>query len=83
MYASLKGLTSKGKKRDKEEARVSYAAAVEQQQDISIKIPTQSSQHSSKPPGNLGPRLHNLPPFRVDARTSSPHTSIIAIESAR
>jgi hypothetical protein len=29
LYAALSGLTSKGKKRDKEEARVSYAAAAE------------------------------------------------------
>jgi hypothetical protein len=29
LYAALSGLTSKGKKRDKEEARVSYVAAAE------------------------------------------------------
>jgi hypothetical protein len=50
---------------------------------ISIKIPTQSSQHSSEAPGNPGPHHHNLPPSRVDERTSSPRTLMIAIGSAR
>jgi hypothetical protein len=37
----LSGLTSKGRKRDKEAAWVSYAAApAEYKQDISIKFPT-------------------------------------------
>jgi hypothetical protein len=40
LYATLSGLTSKGRKTDKEAALVSYAVAVEQYQDISIKIPT-------------------------------------------
>jgi hypothetical protein len=40
LYAALSGLTSKGRKIDKEAARVSYAAAAEYKQDISIKFPT-------------------------------------------
>jgi hypothetical protein len=41
LYVALSGLTSKGRKRDKEAARVSYAAAaVEYKQDISNKFPT-------------------------------------------
>jgi hypothetical protein len=83
LYAALSGLTSKGRKRDKEAARVSYAVAAEYYQDISIKFPTQSSQHSSKPPGHPGLRLHNLLLSRVDARTSSPRTLMIAITSTR
>jgi hypothetical protein len=39
MYAALSGLTSKGRKRDKEAALVSYVAAAECKQDISIKFP--------------------------------------------
>jgi hypothetical protein len=39
LYAALSGLTSKGRKRDKEAALVSYAAAAEYNQDISIKFP--------------------------------------------
>jgi hypothetical protein len=59
-----------------------------QQQQSIIKIsPTssqsQSSQHSSEPLGHPGPRLQNLLPSRVDARTSSPRTSMIAIGSMR
>jgi hypothetical protein len=38
VYATFSGLTSKGRKRDKEAALVSYAAATEYKQDISIKI---------------------------------------------
>jgi hypothetical protein len=40
LYAALSGLTSKGRKGDKEAALVSYAAAAEYKQDISIKFPT-------------------------------------------
>jgi hypothetical protein len=39
LYAALSGLTSKGRKRDKEAALVSYAAATECKQDISIRFP--------------------------------------------
>jgi hypothetical protein len=39
MYAALCGLTSKGRKRDKEVALVSYAVAAKYKQDISIKFP--------------------------------------------
>jgi hypothetical protein len=40
LYVDLSGLTSKGRKRDKKAARVSYAAAAEYNQDISNKFPT-------------------------------------------
>jgi hypothetical protein len=55
LYAALSGLTSKGRKRDKEAALVSCAAAAEYKQGISISIPkSQVSQHSSEPPGHSG-----------------------------
>jgi hypothetical protein len=41
LYAALSGLTSKGRKRRKEAALVSYAAAAaEYKEDISIRFPT-------------------------------------------
>jgi hypothetical protein len=55
LYAALSGLTSKGRKRDKEAALVSCAAAVEYKQGISKNIPrSQVSQHSSEAPGHPG-----------------------------
>jgi hypothetical protein len=55
LYAALSGLTSKGKKRDKEAALVSWAAAAEYKQGISNNIPkSQVSQHSSESPGHPG-----------------------------
>jgi hypothetical protein len=83
LYAALSDLSYKGEKRDKETALFSYAAAAEYKQDISISSQAQNSQHSSEPPGYPGPRLHNLLLSRVNARTSSPRTSIIASRSTR
>jgi hypothetical protein len=84
LYAALSGLTSKGRKRETRK----WLGFPMQQQQSNIKISpsssqTQSSQHSSEPPGHPGPRVHNLLLYRVDARTSSPRTSMIAIGSTR
>jgi hypothetical protein len=84
LYVALSGLTSKGRKRDKEAALVSCAAAAEYKQGISNNIPkSQVSQHSSEPLVTQGTRLHNLLLSRVGARTSSPRTSMIATGSMR
>jgi hypothetical protein len=83
LYAALSGLSSKGGK----ETRKRLWFPMLQQQSINKISPTdsqsQSSQHSSEPPGHPGPRLHNLLPTRVDARSSSPRTSMIATGSTR
>jgi hypothetical protein len=76
-------LTSKGRK----VTRKRLWFPMQQQLSI-IKISpsvsqTQSSQHSLKPPDHPGSRLHNLLRSRVDARTSSPRTSMTAIGSTR
>jgi hypothetical protein len=83
LYAALSGLTSKGRKETRQ--RLWFPT---QQQQSKIKIPPsssqpQSSQHSSEPPGHPGSCLHNLLLSRVDARTSSLRTSMIAIGSTR
>jgi hypothetical protein len=43
--------------------------------------PNPYSYHNSETPGTPGTRLHILSPSRIDARTSSPRTSMIAIIS--
>jgi hypothetical protein len=83
LYAALSGLTSKGRKRDKEAALVSYAAAAEYKQDISIKFPTPKLSTQLGTTGHPRPRLLNLLLSRVDERTSSSRTLMIAIRSTR
>jgi hypothetical protein len=85
LYAALSGLTSKGGKETKK--RLWFPQQQQQQQSI-IKISppssqAQSCQLSSEQLGHTGSRLHNLLPSRVDARTSSPRTSMVAIGSTR
>jgi hypothetical protein len=83
LYASLSGLTSKGEKETRK--RLGFLMQ-RQQSNINIsprRSQSQISQHSSETPGHPGPRLHNLLPSRVDVRTSSPHTSMIAIGSTK
>jgi hypothetical protein len=82
-YAALSGLTSKGRK----ETRKRLWFPMQQQQSKTRYLHqvsySQNFQHGSEPPSHPGPRLLNLLLSSVDARTSSPRTSMIAIGSTR
>jgi hypothetical protein len=84
-YAALSGLTSKGEKSiDKETAGVSYATVAEYKQGIFFNNPKPKSLNTTRIQlVTQKARHHLLLLSRVDARTSSPRTSMITTGSTR
>jgi hypothetical protein len=83
LYAALSILSSKGEKRQGSGSGFLCSSSRVKTRYLHQVPDPQSSPHSSETPGHPGPHLHNLLLSRVDARTSSPRTSMIAIGSTR
>jgi hypothetical protein len=83
LYAALSGLSSKGEKRQGSSFSFLCSSSRVKTRYLHQVLDPQSSHHSSETPGHPGPRLHNLLLSRVDARTSTPRTSMIAIGTTR